>query len=159
MEGNLHTGDDSLDVRRLGQCIARFRELRGLSSTGLAEKAQIAKSYVYKLERGEAENPGLKTLDALARALDITLFDLLAAAGQGTTDMGDALRSETADVERLLIDAPEELRVFIAELEAKEGPLPLDVLRSLASLQLRGKRPQTLEDWRFAYDSLSRAVR
>ena len=149
----------AFDVVRLGKVITNFRELRGLAAAALAERAGIAKSYLYKLERGVADNPGLKTLDAVARALDITLFDLLSEAGVDLSIRGTEMRSAMAEVEQLLADAPNALRELLAELEMKEGPVPLDVVRSLASVRLRGKRPRTLADWRYAYESLNRAVR
>lgn len=148
-----------LDVVRLGKVIAHFRELRNITAATLAERAGIAKSYLYKLERGVAENPGLKTLDGVARALEVTLFDLLSEAGVDLSVRAADMRNTVAEVDRLLENAPKELRDFLAELEMKEGPVPLDVVRSLASLRLRGKHPRTLSDWRYAYESLNRAVR
>lgn len=159
MSADSTRGGDALDVKRLGQHLAHLRKARGLTLTELGERAQVAKSYIHSLERGDAENPGLRTLDALARALDVTVADLLDAMGQQTSEGGDLLRTVAAEADQLRAQAPEALQRFLTELEEKEGPVPMDVLRSLSTLQLRGKRPQTVEDWRFAYDSLKRAVR
>ena len=147
------------DVKRVGQKLAHLRASQGLSLTALAERAQVAKSYIHSLERGEAENPGLKPLDALAQALGVTLFDLFDVFDQAPSAGGEALREATADADRLRSEAPAELRTFLDELEMREGPTPIDVLRSLSTIQLRGKRPQTVDDWRFTYESLKRAVR
>lgn len=159
MSNNANSDDGALDVKRLGQHLAHLRKAHGLTLTELGERAQVAKSYIHSLERGEAENPGLRTLDALARALGVTVGDFLDAMGQPPSEGGALLRSVAAEADQLLADAPEELRTFLVEVEEKEGPVPMDVLRSLATLQLRGKRPRTLDDWRFAYESLKRAVR
>lgn len=152
--------EGALDIQGVGRAVAEFRELRGLSLGDVADLAGIARSYIHTLERGEAPNPGLRTLDAIARALDITLYDLLAAAGHRVPG-GDAPgHSETAELARMLTEAPTALREFIKELEQKEGgTLPLDVLRTLLSIRLRGKQPEAVEDWRYAYDSLQRAIR
>lgn len=149
-----------LDIQQVGRAVAEFRELRGMSLGDLAERAGIAKSYIHTLERGDAPNPGLRTLDSIAGALDVTLYDLLAAAGHQVPGGGEPGHSEAAEVARLLAEAPSSLREFIAEQEQKDGSrLPLDALRSLVTLRMRGKQPQTVEDWRFAYDSLQRAIR
>lgn len=152
--------DGGLDIQQVGRAVAEFRELRAMSLGELAERAGIAKSHIHTLEKGDAANPGLRTLDSLARALGITLYDLLAAAGHqlpGGTKPG---RSETAEIARMLAEAPAALREFIRELEQKEeGNLPLDILRTLLSIRMRGKQPETVEDWRYAYDSLQRAIR
>lgn len=61
----------------VGGTIRRLRKAAGLSQEALAERAGLALRYVSGVERGE-ENPSLRSLVALAEALDIhpaRLFD------------------------------------------------------------------------------------
>jgi len=150
----------AVDARALGARIAQLRDLRGLSLGALAEQAGgMAKSYLAKLERGEVENPGLRTLSAIAKALDVTVADLLKKAEPATTTKGKALLSNQADLERVLSALPPGLEEFLEEMTAANQPVPATTVRALASLELRGKRPRQKEDWRFLYDALTRSVR
>ena len=59
-----------------GEIIRRHRELRAWSQEMLAEKANLNRSYVGEVERGKVI-PSILTLEKLARALDISMSDLL----------------------------------------------------------------------------------
>lgn len=144
-----------MDVIRLGERLRHLRELRGMSITALAAAAGIAKSYLAKLERGEVDNPGLKTLQALATALDATLSDLLTldadrVAGEPTSEIGD--------YEVILRSLPPGLQEFLRSKESAGDRLPADVVKSLASIQFRGKRPETADDWAFLYQAINRSM-
>lgn len=60
----------------VGENIARLRDARGLASGTLAARCGLSRAYLWKLERGEVENPGVATLDRIARALGARLTDL-----------------------------------------------------------------------------------
>lgn len=146
-----------IDVGLLGSRLAKLRELRGMSLSATADAAGIAKSYLAKLERGEVENPGLKTLDGVARALGVTLADLLAPKNPSTDRPPE---NEVEELERLIATMPPSLRVFIDSVEKREEQeLSMDVVRSLASVQFRGKRPETADDWNFLYLALKKSTR
>ena len=148
----------TIDVRLLGKRLKQARELRGGSLSGLAARANVSKSYLAKLERGEIENPGLKTLHGIARALELTLSDLLPRAVGETAEPQPGGDSAVAVHERLLEGLPPGLRQFLDQKEAEGERLPADVVRSLASIQFRGKKPQEVEDWRFLYDAIIRSL-
>jgi XRE family transcriptional regulator, regulator of sulfur utilization len=59
--------------------IKRLRQQRDVSLSALAEAADISKSTLFKLERGEG-NPSIDTLWSLARALSVPLAVLFAEA-------------------------------------------------------------------------------
>lgn len=62
--------------RRFGRVVRQVREQRLLSQEQLAELADLNRSYLGEIERGQVV-PSLATLDKLAGALEIALSDLL----------------------------------------------------------------------------------
>ncbi|WP_420615412.1 helix-turn-helix domain-containing protein [Candidatus Palauibacter sp.] len=60
-----------------GEALRAKRKERGLSQEELAARASLDRSYVGGVERGE-RNISLINLNKLARALDLTLAELLA---------------------------------------------------------------------------------
>ncbi len=63
-----------------GQALRAKRKEHGLSQEELAARASLDRSYVGGVERGE-RNVSLINLDKLARALNLTLAELLADLG------------------------------------------------------------------------------
>jgi transcriptional regulator with XRE-family HTH domain len=68
-------------VSSFGTAVRQLRERRGWSQEALAERADLNRSYVGELERGQAI-PSLLTLEKLASALNLTLANLLAHTEQ-----------------------------------------------------------------------------
>ena len=62
----------------LGENIRRVRAARRLTQEKLAELAQLDRTYVGSLERAE-RNPSLDVMGRVARALGVTLAELLDA--------------------------------------------------------------------------------
>ncbi|WP_423247920.1 helix-turn-helix domain-containing protein [Thermus neutrinimicus] len=60
----------------VGHNLRRLRQAKGLTLSGLAAKAGVARSLIYALESGKA-NPTLATLWALAQALEVPFSDLV----------------------------------------------------------------------------------
>ena len=84
----------SLD--QLGARLARLRVGRGLTQTALAARAGIPRPYVNALEAGRHE-PTVRTLAALARALDVELAALVwHVAGRTYADPGATLGERVA---------------------------------------------------------------
>jgi transcriptional regulator with XRE-family HTH domain len=59
-----------------GQRLRALREKAGLSQEQLAERADLHWTYISGMERGR-RNPGLNTLGRLARALNLSIEELL----------------------------------------------------------------------------------
>lgn len=59
-------------AKRLGEVVRDLRERQGLTQAQLAERAQIAMSYVTLLESGQQANLAPSALGRLARALGVT---------------------------------------------------------------------------------------
>jgi len=64
----------------LGEAIRRVRLSKGISQEKLALLAEVDRSYVGRVERGD-NNVAVLTLARLARALDISLAILMRKAG------------------------------------------------------------------------------
>jgi transcriptional regulator with XRE-family HTH domain len=138
-----------MNSKELGSRITTLRLRMGESVSVFATRSGVAKSHVYKLEAGGLENPTVTTLTRIAGALGITLHELLG----NPSSTGE--RSEPA--ERRM---PASLARFLREWETEhKARMPKDVIHSLATLQFRGKRPRTVEDWRVIYAVVDRTLR
>jgi len=58
--------------RKLGEIVRELRERQGLTQPQLAERAQLAVSYVTLLEAGQQMNLSPSAVGRLARALGVT---------------------------------------------------------------------------------------
>ena len=67
----------ALSTDDFGASVRHFREQRGWSQELLAERADLNRSYLGEVERGDAM-PSLATAAKLASALDLPLSGLLA---------------------------------------------------------------------------------
>ncbi|GAA4013378.1 helix-turn-helix transcriptional regulator [Sphingomonas swuensis] len=66
-----------MDVQqRLAANLRRLRQERGLSQEAFADEAGVYRTYVSDLERA-ARNPTIRVVETLARALGVTVSDLL----------------------------------------------------------------------------------
>ncbi|MCO6050508.1 helix-turn-helix domain-containing protein [Mesorhizobium sp. RP14(2022)] len=66
-----------MDIReRLGTNLRRLREERQLSQEAFAFEARIHRTYISDLERG-ARNPTITVIDKIAKALGVTVGELL----------------------------------------------------------------------------------
>ena len=66
--------------QRFGKAIRRRRRELDLSQEQLAERAELHRTYISNIERGEL-NPSLETMEKLVKALDITVSALFANYG------------------------------------------------------------------------------
>ena len=142
-----------LDPHQVGQRLTEIRRLQGRSLSEVAKATRIAKSYLLKLERGEVENPGLATLDTVAKALKVTLAKLLAPSDKRGTERS---AGETA-WESVESRMPESLKEFVRARE-KQEKIPADIKRALAGIRFRGNQPERAEDWELIYLAVKRGV-
>ena len=59
----------------MGERLKQFRELRGLSQGDIEERTGLLRCYVSRVENGHTV-PAIETLEKLARALEIPLYQL-----------------------------------------------------------------------------------
>ena len=62
--------------RQMGKTLRRIRLKKGLSQAELAERADLTREYVNKIEAGRYDPP-LSTINTLAKALKVKPADLL----------------------------------------------------------------------------------
>lgn len=149
-----------MDMRRLGARISEYRGAGDNSLGEIAEKAKIAKSYLAKIERGEVENPGLRTLISIANALETTVTDLIKPIAAKDNDGEHGQREFRKEMLELLQqDMPPSLLAFIKDQAIAGKPIPVNLQQSLALVHLRGKKPSRKEDWSYLYETLRRAIR
>ena len=70
-----------LDInQRFGKAIRRRRRELDLSQEQLAERAELHRTYISSIERGQ-RNPSLENIEKLAKALEISISALFANYG------------------------------------------------------------------------------
>lgn len=122
-------------VSGVGRRIRKYREQRGLTLSGLAERADISKSYLWSLENEDTHaRPSGESLYAIAEALGVTMSDLLGRKLLTTRPTGSISKS---------------LREF-----AEENDVPESDLHMLATIRFRGEVPKTKERWKYIYDAI-----
>lgn len=72
-----HANDPALVA--LGAAIRRCRRAQGISQEELAHRSAIDRSYMSSIERG-GQNPGVLSIVRIARAMDMTMTELMAEA-------------------------------------------------------------------------------
>ena len=63
--------------QNLAKNVKRLREAKGLSQERLARLADVANNTLIKMETGENKNPTLETLRRVAKALDVSVDNLI----------------------------------------------------------------------------------
>lgn len=63
--------------QNLAKNITRLRKVKGLSQEKLARLADVANNTLIKMESGENQNPTLDTLKKVAKALEISVDELI----------------------------------------------------------------------------------
>ena len=61
----------------LSKNLKKLRERKGLSQDRLAKLADVANNTIIKIEQGENVNPRLDTLKKVAKALDVSVDELI----------------------------------------------------------------------------------
>jgi transcriptional regulator with XRE-family HTH domain len=67
------------DLLALGTAIRRIRLEQDISQEELAHRSEIDRAYMSSIERGQ-QNPGIVSILRIAKALELTAAELMAAA-------------------------------------------------------------------------------
>lgn len=66
-----------MSPKRLGVVIRTKRQAAGLTQAELAKRARVTQGYVAQIEGGRKKSPSLESLRRLAKALGVTVAELL----------------------------------------------------------------------------------
>lgn len=118
-----------------GSSIKELRLSMGLSIRALARRADVSVAYLSKLERGES-NPTIGLLRRIAEALNVPLETLV----------------DSPQVPLFEEEMPASLRAFIDEYGAPGEKFETELSdpeyrRALLGVRLRGRYPDTSEEW------------
>lgn len=61
----------------IGKNIKKFRQDKGLSQDKLSKLADLSLNTVVRIELDESPNPTIETIQGIAKALDVSVDDLL----------------------------------------------------------------------------------
>ncbi len=118
----------------IGTRMKTYRDEAGMSLSQLAELSGVSKSYLWNLEnRREDKRPSAKILFSIAKALGVTIADLL----------GHELHVTVAD----------NIEPSLAEFAERAG-LPAADVAMLASIRFRGDAPKSIDRWKFIYQAI-----
>ena len=112
---------------QIASAIRSLRQRTGLSQRQLAMRMQVPRTYVSKIENEKA-TPTLSSLERLARALEVTVPDLLSGGDRARQDEVRDLMSD---------DLVAQLVPFLATLDAMQKA---SILSQVRDLTLRPRR-------------------
>lgn len=122
----------------LGERIRQRRIEKNLSLAELARRADLSKGYLHAIEGGDTQKPSAEILFRVANELGTTIGDLLGEE----------------HIEQELPDIPEPLLQLANEDNLTEADINM-----LARIEYRGKRPESVGDWRYIFESIKRTLR
>ena len=151
----------------IGYQLRRLRRLRGLTQEELADRANVSRDLVAKLEQGRRHTARITSLASLARALDVELSALVERAtpmleiedgdAAGVVALGDALtclapgRGATAAPSARAPRQPEGFDKLVAALVYREVAPPIDKPIDLAALtRVAASAKRNLQACRYA---------
>ena len=124
---------------KLGERLRELRQGREYTLLQLAQATSLSVSYLSDLERGRT-TPSLDTLEKLAGFYQMPVGQLMASV--------DGWASEPVH----------DLAPGLAEL-VQQRHITLAEAQDLSRIELRGKRPQTVDEWRELYLHLRTLMR
>jgi transcriptional regulator with XRE-family HTH domain len=83
----------------IGDVIKALREARGWTQAELARKSGLQPAHINQLESGKKKNSTQRTLEALAKAFEMSLSELMRALGVGGDSPPDTMRDMIIDAE------------------------------------------------------------
>src|SRR4051812_12034346 len=138
-----------------GARLKAARNAEGLTLREVSERSGLSITYLSDLERGELQNPTLKALEAIGRAVATPLNELLGVDG-GNRDarrLPPALEAfSMTDVFRDAIAAE------AARRRRDEADVSRTWLATLGRIEVDGRRPKEPMDYLLIFESIRRAI-
>ena len=66
-----------MSLRRIGTVLSEMRSRKGMTQVDLAKKAKVSQAYIARMESGDKKNPSLAIVQRLAKALGVSIPELL----------------------------------------------------------------------------------
>lgn len=117
-----------------GYALKKFREDRNLSLRELGKLCEIDHAYIHRLEKDEKTAPSEQVIESFVRVLK--------------------LNSRRARLLRLLVGKT--IDRTLINLFIEDENQPLELLEPAHQMSFRGKRPESMDDWRRHVDRLAR---
>lgn len=127
---------------KLNERLKELRTERQLTLKELGETSGLSVSYISDIERGRTV-PTLATLETLANALGVSVMDFLS---------GVDFAGKVTDA-----SLPPGLVALRDDPEYGEQVTP-EWIETLSRIQMRGRRPETKEDWLMLFLQLKRML-
>lgn len=127
---------------KLHERLKELRTERQLTLKELSERSELSVSYLSDIERGRTV-PTLATLETLANALAVTVIDFLS---------GVDFAGEVTDA-----SLPVGL-VALRDDPTYGTQITPEWIETLSKIQMRGKRPETKDDWLMLFLQLKRIL-
>jgi XRE family transcriptional regulator, master regulator for biofilm formation len=134
-------------MRNLGERVRTLRTEKHITLPRLAEKANLSKGLLSKLENNEESNPSIDTLFQIAEALEVTLADIL--------------ETESAQVKRIVPEKQPDWQKGLISYLRNHGKEPdQDILNAMYALRNRkAAKNADLEQWKFLYTSIENSFK
>lgn len=131
---------ETINLHLLGQTVRFLRQGRGWTLSDLSEASGVGKAYISDLENGVAGKPNIQYVFSIARALGVTLDQLIDGASPQHPE------PENKDQDFTLPPGLAQLQLE-KKLTDKETQM-------LAQVNFRGNRPKDVDGWRFLYQTI-----
>jgi transcriptional regulator with XRE-family HTH domain len=118
----------------LAQRLQAWLSIKQWNLADLERETRLSRGHLSQLVRGQEANPSLETLRALARAFGTTVADLL----------GDEPVVAKKTMTRALSPS---LDAFVKRRAKAGEPLTEEEILMLSQVELRGRQPDTDQDW------------
>lgn len=134
-------------MKNVGGTIRTLRQEKGITLPALAQKAQLSKGLLSKVETSSDANPSLDTLFKIAEALEVPLSLLL--------------ETEQVQLKRLVPDKPPAWQKELVTSLKQKGKQPdQDILNALYLLRNRkAAKNADVETWKFLYQSIENSFK
>lgn len=134
-------------MRNPGERVRTLRIEKGLTLPALAERAELSKGLLSKLENNEDSNPSLTTLYRIAEALEVTISDLI--------------ETEKVQLKRVVPEQQPAWQKGLVSYLRSQGKEPdPDILSAMYVLRNRkAAQKADLEWWKFLYMSIENSFK
>jgi transcriptional regulator with XRE-family HTH domain len=132
---------ETIDLVRLGHKIRFLRQGKGWSLADLDKESGVSKAYISDIENGVAGKPNIQYVFSIAKALGVTLNELVHETMQDRRSATGS-RKEKPDLPPGLMDLQQELNLTDEDVQM------------LGTVNFRGHRPKDKEGWRFLLETI-----